>query len=265
MLKLKPWTELPTPRHLLDECDDIDEKEAQFLLQYESWSRVMINKEIGDVDTLAVFAPRLSRFSTLNGDFELVGEIETGTTKTPIKHEHSMHVGTSSEFYEFDDSNDQNQNEKVDQVLVRSKLRYNSKQRLLIACLNAPLESRDCFEFAKEIITKFQPSNVRLFCCTDMNSTMQDLYLLTANEQNNTGLPLLPPPFMLRGVIASIMSQCVKQNINCLSIVVRAEGPEGHEAVDFEQVTPQLSHSISSILNIENIKVKEDHDHGLFI
>jgi hypothetical protein len=254
---LKPWVELPTPRHLLDENDDIDEKDAGFLLQYESWTRVEGTIEGGS--HLLLLAPRLSHYTDAFPDSKVVGSLICGYTKKPGFGASNVQA---SDLYDHDL---EQTTEEVSETLHKTDIRQFATQAGAITVIPVPLlEPRDCYAFTEEVLDKVKPSRVTTVTPGNMiSTTTSNLYGLYSREipEKERLLPLLEPPFMISGAIASIVSRCQRESIPTYSIVVRAEGPQGHEAIDYDSTSFETSRALEAALGLRTRSIKSHHEH----
>ncbi|KAA8916476.1 hypothetical protein TRICI_001339 [Trichomonascus ciferrii] len=254
---LKPWVELPTPRHLLDENDDIDEKDAGFLLQYESWTRV--EGAIEEGSHLLLLAPRLSHYMDAFPDSEVVGSLVCGYTKKPGFGAASVPI---DDLYDHDL---EQSTQEVTETLHKADIRQFTTQAGRITVIAVPLlEARDCYAFTVEVLDKVKPRRVTTVTPGNMvSTTTSNLYGLYSPEipQKERLLPLLEPPFMISGAIASIVSRCQRQSVSTYSIVVRAEGPQGHEAIDYDSTSFDISRALEAALGLKPRSIKSRHEH----
>lgn len=254
---MKPWVELPTPRHLLDENDDIDEKDAGFLLQYESWTKIA--NAIESESHLLLLAPRLSYYMDAFPDSTVVGSLICGYTKKPGLGPSSVQV---TDLYDHDL---EQSTHEVSETLHKVDIRQYAAQSSKITVIPVPLlEPRDCYAFTMEVLDKLKPSRVTTVTPGNMiSTTTSDIYGLYSPEipKRERLLPLLEPPFMISGAIASIISRCQRNSIPTSSIVIRGEGPQGHEAIDYDSTSFETSRALEAALGLKPQSIKSHHEH----
>lgn len=266
---LRPWIELPTPRHLLDENDDIDEKDAGFLLQYESWTEIEISSSLNTSPTLLLVAPKLSSYADSIPNSSLIGTLTSGYTKKPWLNKPAVTAASSNLLY---DHELEVSSEASSETLHKADLKYiatpNGKD---VVVLSVPLlEPRDCHAFSSKVLEKLKPGRIISLTPGNMVSTAEsNLYGLYSQEiaQKDRTLPPLEPPFMISGAIASILSNCQRNAIPTISLVVKAEGPQGHEVVDYESTSYETSRALEGILGLSKniIKPHNDHENSMYL
>jgi hypothetical protein len=267
--QLKPWAEVPVPRHLLDENDDLDEKEAGFLLQYEPWTKVKLVKET-PIDHLVLIAPRLAMYAELlvKKPQINVGHISSGINKKQKVPKPESHVST--DLYEYDpgdvepDSSVAHRHHETDIILLPGTT---------IAVVVLPLlVPSDCYTFASEVLNVVLPTRVTVVTPCNMVSTCGNVYSLynssVAKTDAISGLPSLEPPFIVSGAPASLLSQCENLSIPAVGIIVKAEGPQGYEVVDHDATSFDVSRAVELALKLTPHsvgKVEGNIDRGMFI
>ena len=134
----------------------------------------------------------------------IAGELSCGYTKTKPD---STVAKQSVEFYDYDGDDEQTGEEET--ILHECEiLQLTSNPELVI--LPVPLlEPRDCNEFTTQLLTVLAPAQITAVSPSNMISTMEYVYgLYTSNvSSDKVRLPLLQPPFVISGAIASVISR----------------------------------------------------------
>lgn len=236
---------MPTPRHLLDDDDDIDDSEAKLLDQYETWTKTDV--KIDQCDQLVLMTPKLAIYGEVLGPSDLVGSLKVGFNKKPI----ALPSINISEIYENGSEAIKGETTEILHVVEVRKL-VNKDKAIYVIYLPI-LEPVDCYSFTKELFNSVKPKRVVLLTASDFDSVkggpLFGLYTSTVDDAD-LQLPVLRPPAVIVGVGASIISKCEQLHISGCAIVVQGEGPFGHEIIDHECFSADIYRAMSRALKL---------------
>lgn len=251
----KPWAEVPVARHLLDENDDLDELEAKGFGSIKPFAKV--SATVSNVKSLVLLCPRLNVYSS--GLAAAYGTFPVGMLECGYNVEHAR-TG--------DDEGDNNEEEetplaKTTEPISTEITRLDNNTYMVSLPHIEPLV---CYETAKQLITSLNPQSVVVLSPVNAIPTSQPLYQVCCHRTGIKNVPSLPPPFMLTGIGASILSRCDTAKIPCTVLAVKAEGPSGFEIVDHSATSPSVLQALTALLQPPSrITVAEARPDGLYI
>ncbi|CAN6598323.1 hypothetical protein TRVA0_001S05622 [Trichomonascus vanleenenianus] len=234
---------------MLDEFDDIDEKDAGFILR---------NQPVLEITGTAVtgrhvlfVAPRLSHYADLIRE-KLGGQDVTQITGG-VEVKETRHHSIAEDLYD----NDYEAEKTVESQFTTPVISYGDE---FVVVPLPKLELLECYNFSAKVVEYLRPSKVTLLCPSNMDASAKSyVYQLSAPDSTTLTLPYLAPPFALTGVSASIASKCQRDGIPFVAVIVRGEGPLNFEAIDHENSDAQVCQALNSLLNV-NLQCRHSHE-----
>uniref|UniRef100_A0A060T6D6 ARAD1B11176p n=1 Tax=Blastobotrys adeninivorans TaxID=409370 RepID=A0A060T6D6_BLAAD len=254
---LKPWTELPTPRHLLDENDDLDEASAGFILQWVPWTKIQLQQQVPEGAHLCVVASRLESYArSLARTGKAVGEITVGVDHAPIAQE-SGEPATQVDSLQLYDGDMEADTRKTIELFKTTVSLVDSKTVVVCA---PPLEPKDCYTFAEQLLS-LKPAKVTILTpCSVLAPKANEYVYALGNVGAGLDLPALEPPSSISGPSASVMALAHSSSIPVTAIAVQADGAVGHEYVDHEATEHVIGVSLGRLLGVPAV-VRHSIDH----
>lgn len=257
---------MPTPRHLLNDDDDVDDSEANFHLQYGTWTKCEWDGHYkGKCQQLVVAAPKLALYAKALGESKVIGSITVGFTKQTLKHD----TVDMSGIYENDPENSETapSSETLHHIKICKLL---ERDRDVVVVELPVLEPRDCYSFSDQLFKCLKPAEVLVLSPSNIDTVQGGpLFGLYTSFVDDTEveLPVLRPPAVIVGAPASILGKCETLKIPASALIVQGDGPYGHEVVDHEAYGSLICRTVEKVLKLplKTIHPGRVLDNGMFL
>lgn len=272
---------MPPPRHILDDGEDLPDK---FVLKSPLPESITVSPvehapaNTEGSSTLIVVAPKLSTlFDKINAHVTQIASIQIkfaqAATPSNVDQDQNDDDDQTKRYFDYD-APDAPPGSDVS-IKARSLLEIpvfrTTPGSILVRLPN----------LAPSVAHRLAASLVNLLVTESSLGSISDVLILAPAEMNidspsiaslsTTGatiafddVPALQPPHCIQGTPASLLTACENNNISATTLVVRAEGPLGHELVDRDAL-PSLGALLNAKFGLKLVTKDLSRGSGMYI